>query len=182
MLTAALVRNPSISRLPKPGMSAENPAAGAQESPTTRRCTARFAEKTAFLPVSPWHGTCSAQIVVSTRRARLSAIGIIAVMLLAVATPLVATESGHRVCLAKHHDCGQTLRVNTCCRMEPGDRSDDATPAAAKTQIAQPVSHGTMVLISAPLAAPDPIRLGGVSSPPRSSPPDLITLFGTFLI
>ncbi len=105
-----------------------------------------------------------------------------AAMLFAVATPLIAAESVHRACLAKHHDCGHTLVVKTCCRVEPGDRSDDATPAAAKTRIAQPVSDGTIAVISVPLAACDAIRLERVSSPPRSTSPDLITLFGTFLI
>ena len=67
--------------------------------------------------------------------------------------------------------------------MDQGDRSDEATPATGKAQVAQPVAVGTMAVTSAPLALPDLLRHArALTTSPRSSPPDLITLFGTFLI
>ena len=66
--------------------------------------------------------------------------------------------------------------------MDQGDRSDEATPATGKAQIAQPVV-GTMAVASAPLVVPDLLgRARALTTSPRSSPPDLVTLFGAFLI
>jgi hypothetical protein len=103
-------------------------------------------------------------------------------MLVAGAAPLLANGSAHRACLAHHHDCSQTARLIGCCGMDQGDRSDEATPATGKAQIAQPVA-GTMAVTSAPLAVPELLRHAcALTTSPRSSPSDLITLFGTFLI
>ena len=66
--------------------------------------------------------------------------------------------------------------------MDQGDRSDEATPATGKAQIAQPVV-GTMVVASVPPMLAGLLRHARAwTTAPRSSPPDLITLFGTFLI
>lgn len=114
-------------------------------------------------------------------RARLSAIAIVAALVTGAA-PLMGNPSVHRVCLTEHHDCGTAQLKGRCC-LEPGDRSDDATPAAGKTQIAQPVADGTVAVSSAPFALPDLLRPArALTTAPRSSPPDLITLFGAFLI
>jgi hypothetical protein len=116
-------------------------------------------------------------------RARLSAIALVTAMLVAGAAPLFAAEPAHAACLAHHHDCSNTAQLKGCCCIEPGDRSDNATPAAGKTQIAQPVADGTMLATTATPAPRVLLRLSRASSTaPRSSPPDLITLFGTFLI
>lgn len=120
-------------------------------------------------------------IAVSSLRARLSAIAIVAAMLVAGGAPLFANEPAHRACSAHHHDCSQTARL--CCCVERGDRSDEATPAAGKTQVASPVADGTMVVTGALLALPGLLRHAcALTTVPRSSPPDLITLFGSFLI
>jgi hypothetical protein len=104
-------------------------------------------------------------------------------MLVSGGGPLFANESSRRACLAHHHECSKVARLNACCRAEPGERSEEATPAAGKTQIAQPVADGTMVVTSTTLALPGLLRhVRASATPPRSSPPDLITLFGTFLI
>ena len=115
-------------------------------------------------------------------RARLSAIAIVAAMLVTGAAPLFANGPTHRACLAHHHDCTKAARLSGCCGMDQGDRADEATPAMGKAQIAQPVV-GTMVVASAPPVLPDLLRHERAwTTAPRSSPPDLITLFGTFLI
>ena len=106
----------------------------------------------------------------------------VAAMLVAGAAPLLANGSAHRACLAHHHDCTKAARVSGCCGMDQGDRSDEATPAPGKAQVAQPVA-GTMAVTSAPLAVADLLRHAcALTTSPPSAPLDLITLFGTFLI
>ena len=104
-------------------------------------------------------------------------------MLVAGAAPLFGSEPGHPACLAHHHDCGKAAQLKGCCYIEQGDRSNEATPAAGKTQIAQPIADATAVVPSAALAMPGLLQHArALTTSPRSSPPDLITLFGTFLI
>lgn len=115
-------------------------------------------------------------------RARLSAMSIVAAMLVTGAAPLFANGSAHRACLAHHHDCTKAARLSGCCGRDQGDRSNEATPATGKAQVAQPVA-GTMAVTSVPLPVPDLLRRArALTTSPRSSPPDLVTLFGTFLI
>jgi hypothetical protein len=116
-------------------------------------------------------------------RARLSAIAIVAAMLVGGAAPLFASEPAQPACATHHHDCNKTAQLKGCCCIEPGDRSNEATPAGGKTQVAQPVADGTMVVAGAALALPGLLRHARtLRASPRSSPPDLVTLFGTFLI
>lgn len=115
-------------------------------------------------------------------RARLSAIAIVAAMLVTGAAPLFASEPA-QPCAAHHHDCSKAAQLKGCCCIEQGDRSNEATPAAGKTQIAQPIGDATAVVTSASLALPALLRHAcALTTAPCSSPPDLITLFGTFLI
>lgn len=115
-------------------------------------------------------------------RVRLSAAGILSVMLLTVATPLFANGVGHPTCLPKQHDCGKGAQLKSCCCLAQGNHSDDATPAG-KTPIAQSVVNAALVAVSpslAPLERPRDVRSDAI--PPRSAPHDLITLFGVFLL
>jgi hypothetical protein len=119
---------------------------------------------------------------VSPFRARLSAIAIVAAILLAGAAPLFAGDPA-QPCAAHHHDCTQAAQLMGCCCIEQGDRSNEATPAAGKTQIAQTIADATAVVTSASLALPALLhRSCALTTKPCSSPPDLITLFGSFLI
>ena len=121
--------------------------------------------------------------VVIPLRARLSAFAIVAAMLVTTAAPLLANESVHRACLAHQHDCSATAQLKDCCCVDQGDRSDEATPASGSTQVAQPVADGTMLATSAPLARLCLLRHArALTAASPSSPPDLITLFGAFLI
>jgi hypothetical protein len=119
-------------------------------------------------------------IVVIRLRGRLSAIAIVAAMLVTGAAPLFASELA-QPCAAHHQDCSKATQWKCCC-LEHGDPSNDATPAQAKTEIAQPIA-ATVAVTSASLALPGLLRYACVlTTVARSSPPDLITLFGTFLI
>ena len=113
---------------------------------------------------------------------RLTAIAIVAELLTAGAGLLFATGV-HHACLTHHHDCGTTTRLTGCCGLERGDRSDEAIPTTSKAQVAQPVADGAMAVRCAHLIVPDLVgHARALPTTPRSSPPDLITLFGTFLI
>jgi hypothetical protein len=115
-------------------------------------------------------------------RARLSTIAIVAAMLLAGAAPLFASEPA-QPCAAHHHDCSKTAQLKGCCCIEQGDRSNEATPAPGKTQIAQTIADATAVVTSASLALPALLHCScALTTKPCSSLPDLITLFGSFLI
>ena len=119
----------------------------------------------------------------SLLRARLSAIVIAATMLATGAAPFLANGPDHRACIAHQHDCRSSARLTGCCAIEPADRSHETTPPAGKTQLAQPVADRTEMMIDSALARPGLVRVGRESTRcPRCSPPDLITLFGTFLI
>ena len=105
-----------------------------------------------------------------------------AAMLVTSAAPLLACEPA-QPCAAHHHDCGKTAQLKDDCCIDQGNRSNEATPAAGKTQIAQPIADAAAVLTSASLALPALLRHAcAQTTAPCSSPPDLITLFGTFLI
>jgi hypothetical protein len=111
-------------------------------------------------------------------RGRLSVI-VVAAMLMTGVTPLLAIDLA---CLADHHDCSKARLTGGCC-VEQGGRANQATPAASKTDIAQQVAGGTIVVSGVP-----PVSSGlllharALITAPRSSPPDLITLFGTLLL
>jgi hypothetical protein len=113
---------------------------------------------------------------------RLTAIAIVAAVITAGAGSLFA-NGVHHACLAHHHDCSTTARLTGCCGLEQGDRSNEAIPTTGKTQVAQPVADDTIVVGCAELIVPDLLRHGrALSTASRLSHPDLITLFGTFLI
>jgi hypothetical protein len=120
---------------------------------------------------------------VTTLRARLSAIAIVTAMLVMGAAPLFASEPGEPACATHHHDCSKTAQLRGCCCIDQGERLSEAVPAPGKTQITQPIADATVVVTIAPLAMPGlPRHAYALTSSPRSAPPDLITLFGTFLI
>lgn len=107
---------------------------------------------------------------------------LVSAMLVTGAAPVFAADQT-RPCATHHHDCSKTTQLKGCCCVERGDRSNEATPAAGKTQVPQPVADSTLVVDSATVAAPGLLRFArALDTSPRSSPPDLITLFGTFLI
>ena len=113
-------------------------------------------------------------------RARLSAIVIAATMLLTGAAPLLANDPA---CLTHQHDCSETAHLRSHCCLEVGGGPNEATPPASKTEIAQPVADGTMVITNAPIVPSGLLQHArALATAPRSSPPDLITLFGTFLL
>ena len=117
-----------------------------------------------------------------TLRVRFSAMALVSAMLLTGAAPVLAANQTPP-CATHHHDCTQTTQLKGCCCIEQGDRSSEATPAGAKTQVAQPVADASVVLTSPRLTLPDLLRHAVVlTTSPRSSPPDLVTLFGAFLI
>ena len=104
---------------------------------------------------------------------------ILVAMLAAASAPLLANQQP--ACATRHEACAKTTQLKDCCCLGKGDPSEHATPAAAKTQITQPVADVTAASTRVPM--PGWLRdARAVTATARSSPPDLITLFGTFLI
>ena len=121
--------------------------------------------------------------MVRSASVRLTAIAIVSAMLTTGAGSLFAIGMVHHACLAHHHDCSTTARLTGCCSLEQGDRSNEAIPTTSKAQVAQPLAEDTTVASCVRLVVPDLLQHArALSGTPRSSPPDLITLFGTFLI
>ena len=103
-------------------------------------------------------------------------------MLLTAAASVLASDQTPP-CPTHHHECTQTTQLKGCCCIEQGDGSNEAIQGSSKTQVAQPVDDGSLVVTSPRLALPDLLRHArGLTAFPRSAPPDLVTLFGTFLI
>ena len=127
-------------------------------------------------------GTAVPESVVTSFRTRLSAITLAGVMLFTAAASVFASGQTPP-CPTHHHECTQTTQLRGCCCIEQGDRSNEATQAGGKTQVAQPVDDGSLIVTSPYHTLPDLLRHALVlTTSPRSSPPDLVTLFGTFLI
>ena len=103
-------------------------------------------------------------------------------LLVTGASPLLATGATHSACPAHHQDCSKDARLKGCCGIEQSDRSDPATPAGGSTQFAQPVADGTMAVTRIIPALPVLRRTGDLTASACPFPPDLIKLFGTFLI
>ena len=117
----------------------------------------------------------------TTLRVRFSAMALVSAMLLTGAAPVFASETA-QPCAAHHHDCNKAAQLKGCCCIERGDGSNEATPAGGNTQIAEPIADAAVVQ-SASLHLPALLlHARAWTTAPRSSPPDLITLFGTFLI
>lgn len=115
-------------------------------------------------------------------RVRLSAIGILLALLGSTSAPLLA-HAPEPACATHHHDCAKTTQLKDCCCVGHGDASDQGTPAAARTVVAQPIADGTMVVCGAPRLLDGALGHARVlNTAPPSYHPDLITLLGTFLI
>ena len=68
-------------------------------------------------------------------------------MLFTAAAPVLASVQTPP-CPTNHHECTQTTLLKGCCCIEQGDSSNEATQAGGKTEVAQPVDDGTLVVTS----------------------------------
>ena len=170
--------------------AASTPSHDAAENPTVARTNPRKCDdgpadalkRPAFSTTRRGTGRAPSKTIVNSLRVRLSAMALVSAMLVTGAAPLFASEPA-QPCATHHHDCNTAAQLKGCCCIEQGDRSNEATPAGGKTQVAQPVADSTVVVTSAALALPGLLRHArALTTCPRSSPPDLVTLFGTFLI
>jgi hypothetical protein len=104
-----------------------------------------------------------------------------------VATMVVGTSSGvfatpaHERCVSRHHTCGATERVASCCC---GHESDRSTPATTETRTSPTPDIGaaTAILPLIALVSPAIVVAPVQTAPLRGSSPDLPTLYATLLI
>ncbi len=123
-----------------------------------------------------WHSRCTDHRVVTCVRTRLSAAGILAVVLLTMGAPLLAAVAEHKVCLAKQHDCGKTPRLAQCCRGDNGDVSDQPGVVQPRTHVSDQFAASILATtIAVPRADASSRRVN--TSPPHGRSPDLPILF-----
>ena len=140
----------------------------------TRRKSRLFEARLVAWDVLEWS-------IVTHRRARLSAIALVA-SLLATAGGQLLAQAIHPVCAAKQHDCGDSARISECCCGDAAAAHDETTPAQARIEVqgslaTAPALSDVVRLVPAPHAL-SPVR----TSPPNLCQIDLPTLFVTFLI
>lgn len=106
---------------------------------------------------------------------------LILALVTAAGAPVLAAQL-HPVCAARHHDCGKTATLMTCCCGNQGDRSNPSSPAESRVQVTPDVAPVVGVLAQTLLAAPTMTVVHVQASPPRTARLDLPTLFATLLI
>jgi hypothetical protein len=93
----------------------------------------------------------------------------------------VFARAAHPICVAKHHDCGQTARMSSCCCGDQDVSRNDSTPGQSRT--VRPDVSVTPALSCAFDFATAPRPASAIqTSPPRLCLLDLPTLFAALLI
>ncbi len=91
-------------------------------------------------------------------------------------------RAAHPICVAKHHDCGQTARMSSCCCGDQDVSRNDSTPGQSRTDV-RPDMSVTPALSCAFDFATAPRPASAIqTSPPRLCLLDLPTLFAALLI
>ncbi len=118
---------------------------------------------------------------VAVLRTRLAALAIIVAVVTATTGSALAAQA-HPTCVTKHHGCGRTASLTTCCCGESGQRSDQSAPVTPRAQVVADF-HATPVSLVAPVSASPAERIVRPRAfPPGATPPDLLSLFATLLI
>jgi hypothetical protein len=152
-----------------------------EKFPTVRRLAKNIAIKAGFLCSAAWHAPCTPGVVVSFLRTKVSAVALVASMLVAVGGSVFA-QAGHPVCVAKQHECGKTARISTCCCDAQDATGSDSTPVPSRVEVRGDMTVApTLPNVDSDLSAP--LQVATVqTSPPHLCLLDLPTLFVTFLI
>jgi len=117
---------------------------------------------------------------VSTLRVRLSALAIIAVIVVTNGAVLFAAEQ-HDACAMVHHDCERTPTIRPCC-CDGHTSSNQGAPVESRVQVGADVSAVPLVLASVTPTDAHHLSVHVHTSPPRIVPLDLPTLFAALLI
>jgi hypothetical protein len=152
-----------------------------EKFPTVRRLAKDIAKKAGFSRSAAWHAPCTPGVVVSFLRSKVSAVALVASLLVAVGGSVFA-QAGHPVCVAKQHECGKTAKISSCCCSAQDALGPDSTPIQSRVEVRGDMTptpalpHSVSIVASPPSVAPVH------TPPPRLCLLDLPTLFVTFLI
>jgi hypothetical protein len=152
-----------------------------EKFPTVRRLAKNIAKKAGFSRSAAWHAPCTPGVVVSFLRTKVSAVALVASLLVAVGGSVFA-QAGHPVCVAKQHECGKTATISTCCCGAQDATGPDSTPGQSRVEVSgdmtpAPALPHIVTIVSTPRSLA-PVQ----TSPPRLCLLDLPTLLVTFLI
>jgi len=114
-------------------------------------------------------------------RAKWSAVVLMVTAISVIAAPAFAAQ-GHPDCAAKQHDCGKASRIVSCCCDGRGESSTPSGPVELRAHVTP-----NLTVTPAVIATSDCPRLPAATteirtSPPRTAPPDLPTLFASLLL
>ena len=105
-----------------------------------------------------------------------------ATMIAGTGTALLAGGRQPDACATTHHDCDKTTTIRSCCCDSAADASREGGPVEARVQVSADTSAVPVVLAAATLSDATHLSVRVHTSPPRSAPPDLPTLFASLLI
>lgn len=114
-------------------------------------------------------------------RTRLATFALIASVLTATVAPALAGQA-HPVCVTKDHGCGQTATIARCCCGEQGPASTQNGPVEARVQVVADLNATPGMFVVMAIADVAERVVHERTFPPGATPPDLTTLFATFLI
>lgn len=81
-----------------------------------------------------WRSLCSSTSIVQSRSRRLSAIAMIAALVTAASSTLIAQATRPEACVMTHHECDHTARITDCCCLA-SDASHSGGPIESRVQL-----------------------------------------------
>jgi hypothetical protein len=119
--------------------------------------------------------------IVTTARGRLSVVVLIAAVASAIAAPVFAAPI-HPACAANEHDCGKAIRIVSCCCDDRSDASNPSGPVESRVRVVPALTFTPLVAATTDGPRLQRMSLEIQTSPPRTTPLDLPTLFASLLI
>jgi hypothetical protein len=184
------IRRPSGLRTGHVDLPAQGPTDGLRKIRQRLRnipVLASRARRKSWETARDWRGvdgtpSASRVCIVIALRTRLSALALIASVVVATTGPLFAFAATHPVCVTKQHDCGKTARIVPCCCSDRPDASRQGGLVESNVQLARglsiaPATGDTLAVLRMTRC---PMRVD--TSPLLGGRLDLPTLFASLLI
>jgi hypothetical protein len=117
---------------------------------------------------------------VMSARTNLPAMVLVAALLGAIGAPLFAGQT-HPACVTKHHECGQTATITSCCCDDQGN-ANQSGPIESRIRVSADLSAVSGALVSVCVHDAQRRMMRPSPSPLHGAPLDLPTLFASLLI
>ncbi|MBI3399802.1 MAG: hypothetical protein HY048_00155 [Acidobacteria bacterium] len=118
----------------------------------------------------------------SQGRIKLSAVAIVTAIIAANSAALLSFAHRDAVCATMQHACDRTPSIRPCCCDPQGEDSHHNGPTESRVQVGADTSAVPVVVTAVALHEPAHNTARPHTSPPRTAPPDLPTLFARLLI